>query len=155
LYQPGSAKFVGTFTLPSLPRVKTESGTETPIVGILRYTGLERGIGFATYVGGGDFVCARRVASASTVVEAVVTPMLEAVSAVVVVWVETGGVAFNVVVVLVDVFGGEVMTTPLGGSVTSPKGAEIVGPLGGPCGTNTIPKIPAITKIRETANQII
>src|ERR1700690_2763579 len=50
LYQPGSAKFVGTLTVPFLLSVNTESGTETPIIGI------ERGAGGAARLDLGSIV---------------------------------------------------------------------------------------------------
>lgn len=43
---------------------------------------------------------------------------------------DTAGVELSVVVVVDDFVVGEVTTTPDGGSVTSPIGAEIVGPFG-------------------------
>lgn len=55
---------------------------------------------------------------------------------------------------IVDVVG-EAMTTPEGGSETTPKDEARVGPLGWLRGTKMIPKIPARTKARETAHQRI
>jgi hypothetical protein len=43
---------------------------------------------------------------------------------------DTAGVVLIVVVVVEDCDGGDVTTTPDGGKVTSPIGAESVGPLG-------------------------
>jgi hypothetical protein len=48
LYQAGTANFVGTFTVPFLLSVTIDTGAETPIIGIERCTGRDRGIGFAT-----------------------------------------------------------------------------------------------------------
>jgi hypothetical protein len=67
---------------------------------------------------------------------------------VVVVGADTAGITANVVV-------GEGMTTPDGGSETTPSDEVNVGPVGWLRGTKTIPRIPAITKTRETAHHII
>jgi hypothetical protein len=132
LYQAGTAKFVGTFTVPFLFSVTTLSGTERPIIGIVRCVGRDRGIGLATRVGGGDFECAtsrdeRSVAGIVVTVAARLDAGLTVVvvvEGVVVVAAETAGVTSIVVVV------GEGMTTPEEGSETTPKEEVRVGPWG-------------------------
>jgi hypothetical protein len=69
---------------------------------------------------------------------------------VVVVGADTAGVT-GIVVVVVDVVG-EGITTPDGGSETTPIDEVRVGPLGWLRGTNTMPKIPTRTKARETVH---
>jgi hypothetical protein len=69
---------------------------------------------------------------------------------VVVVGAEIAGVTL-IVVVVVDVVG-EGITTPEGGKETTPNDEVSVGPFGWLRGTRTIPKIPDITKTRETAH---
>jgi hypothetical protein len=68
----------------------------------------------------------------------------------VVVGAEIAGVTGTVVVVV-----GDAMTTPEGGKETTPIDEVRVGPLGWLRGTNTIPRIPATIKARETAHHII
>jgi hypothetical protein len=134
LYQAGTAKFVGTFTVPFLFSVTTLRGTERPIIGIVRCVGRDRGIGLATRVGGGDFECAtsrdeRPVAGIVVTVAArldagLTVVVVAVVAVVVVVAAETAGVTSIVVVV------GEGMTTPEEGSETTPKEEVRVGPWG-------------------------
>ena len=64
--------------------------------------------------------------------------------------VDAAGVT-SIVVVVVD-FVGEGMTIPEEGNETTPNEEVRVGPWGWLRGTNTIPKIPARTKERETAH---
>jgi hypothetical protein len=87
-------------------------------------------IALATYVGGGDFEFEER--AGRVVLVSVVDPELPTLGDLAVVdgEEETAGVVLSVVVVVVDFAVGEVTTTPDGGSVTSPIGAESVGPLG-------------------------
>jgi hypothetical protein len=131
LYQAGTAKFVGTFTVPFLFNVTTLRGTERPIIGIVRCVGRDRGIGLATRVGGGDFECAtsrdeRSVAGIDVAVAARLDAglMVVVVVVVVVVAADTAGVTSIVVVV------GEGMTTPEEGSETTPNEEVRVGPWG-------------------------
>ena|ERR1039458_2049841 len=162
LYHPGSEKFVGTFTVPFLLSVNTESGTETAIIGIERCTGRDRGMGFATYVGGGLFVWARRGVSSLGAVEGFIAARLDAclivvvTNVLVVVVVVCADIAGDtgIVVVVVDVVG-EGMTTPDGGKETTPNDEVSVGPLGWLWGTKTTPKIPMMTNARETTHHII
>jgi hypothetical protein len=80
--------------------------------------------------------------------------MLEAgLMVVVVVGADTAGVTPNVVTV--DDVVGDGMTTPDCGNETTPNDEVRVGPSGSLWGTNMIPKIPEITKTRETAHQSI
>jgi hypothetical protein len=128
LYHAGTAKFVGTFTVPFLLSVTTLRGTETPMIGMARCMGRERGIGFATKVGGGDFEWATsRDERSVTGIEVSRAAKLDAglivVVVVVVVAAETAGVTSIVVVVV-----GEGMTTPDEGSETTPKEEVRVGP---------------------------
>jgi hypothetical protein len=69
---------------------------------------------------------------------------------VVVVGAETAGVTAIVVVVV-----GDGMTTPDEGKETTPNDDVRVGPRGGLRGTKIIPKMPAVTRARETAHHII
>jgi hypothetical protein len=161
LYHPGSEKLVGTFTVPFLLSVNTESGTETPIIGIERCTGRDRGIGFATYVGGGLFVWASRGVSSRGALERFIAARLDAglmvvTDVLVVVVVVCADIAGDtgIVVVVVDVVG-EGMTTPDGGKETTPNDDVSVGPLGWLWGTKTTPKIPMMTNARETTHHII
>jgi hypothetical protein len=118
-------------------------------------------MGFATNVGGGDFVCASLGDSSLRTVGGTVASRLDVgllvvvvvLTVVVVVGADTAGVT-GVVVVVVEVVG-EGMTTPDGGSETTPIEEVRVGPLGGLWGTNTMPKIPITTNARETAHHII
>jgi hypothetical protein len=111
-------------------RVRTERGTETPIIGISRCIGRERRIGFATRVGGGDFECAAsRGERCAFGVDVTLAEMLDAglivVVVVVVVGVDAAGGTSKVVVVV-----GDGMTMPDGGSETTPKDEVRVGPWG-------------------------
>ena len=133
LYQAGTAKFVGTFTVPFLFSVTTLRGTERPIIGIERCVGRDRGIALATRVGGGDFECAasrdeRSVAGIDVAVaarlEAGLMVVVVVAVTVVVVAAETAGVTSIVVVV------GDGMTTPEEGSETTPNEEVRVGPWG-------------------------
>jgi hypothetical protein len=141
-------------------RVRTDSGTETPIIGIERWTGRDLGIGFATYVGGGDFVCAVRDERSvggvdENAAKLVVGRTVVVVAGVVVVVVaaEIAGVT-GMVVVVVEVVG-DGTTIPEGGNETTPMDEVRVGPLGGLWGTKITPKIPIATKARETAHHSI
>lgn len=121
---------MGTFTVPFLLSFKTDNGTETPMIGIERCTGRDLGIGFATYVGGGDFESARRAPIKGSGSAGIAAAMLDAgLTVVVVVGADTAGVTASVVVVVVvvDVVG-EGMTTPEGGSETTPSDEVSVGP---------------------------
>lgn len=124
------------------------------MIGIERCTGRDRGIGFATYVGGGVFACDDRSEfdeiAAIGIAARLATFFLVVV---VVVGADTAGVT-SIVVVDVDVVG-EGTTTPDGGKETTPKEELRVGPLGWSWGTNTIPKIPPMTNARETAHHRI
>ena len=140
MYHPGTEKFVGTFTVPSLLSVRTDRGTETPMIGISRCIGRERRIGFATRVGGGDFECESSRDERSVVgIDVTLAEMLDA----------------GLIVVVVVVVVGDGMTMPDDGSETTPMEEVRVGPWGWLRGTNTIPKIPARTSARETAHQRI
>lgn len=155
MYHPGTEKFVGTFTVPFLLSVRTERGTDTPMIGISRCIGRERRIGFATRVGGGDFECASSRGARSAVgIDVTLAEMLDAglvvVAVVVVVGVEAAGGTSKVVVVV-----GDGMTMPDDGSETTPIEEVRVGPWGWLRGTNTIPRIPARTSARDTAHQRI
>ena len=155
MYHPGTEKFVGTFTVPSLLSVRTDRGTETPMIGISRCIGRERRIGFATRVGGGDFECASSRGERSAVgIDVTLAEMLDAglvvVAVVVVVGVEAAGGTSKVVVVV-----GDGITMPDDGSETTPIEEVRVGPWGWLRGTNTIPRIPARTSARDTAHQRI
>jgi hypothetical protein len=81
-------------------------------------------------VGGGDFELEER--AGRVVLVSVVEPAAAAFGDLAVVDGEedTAGVALSVVVVVDDFVVGDVTTTPDGGSVTSPIGAESVGPFG-------------------------
>lgn len=86
-------------------------------------------------------------------IETDVGAMLEAgLTVVVVEGDEIAGVTAIVDVVVDDV--GEGITTPFGGSDTTPRDDVSVGPCGWLRGTKTSPKIPARTKARETAHQM-
>jgi hypothetical protein len=133
LYQAGTAKFVGTFTVPSLFSVTTLRGTERPIIGMERCVGRDRGIGLATRVGGGDFECATsRDERSVTGIDEAVAARLDAglivvvvAAVVVVVATDAAGVTSIVVVVV-----GDGMTTPEEGSETTPNEEVRVGPWG-------------------------
>jgi hypothetical protein len=136
--------------------VTSESGTDTPIIGIERCTGRDRRIGFATYVGGGDLVCATRGDNSRAGLTGIETAILDAfLIVVVVVGADTAGVTSRVVMVVVVDVVGDGITTPEGGSETTPSDKVRVGPLGWLRGTKTIPKLPEMTKTRETAHHII
>jgi hypothetical protein len=127
------------------------------MIGISRCIGRERGIGFATKVGGGDFECAESRDDRSVVgIVVTLAEMLDAgfmvvvVVEVVVVGVDAAGGTSNVVLVV-----GDGMTTPDEGSETTPMEEVRVGPWGWLRGTNTIPKMPARTNARETAHHRI
>jgi hypothetical protein len=102
-------------------------------------------------VGGGVLECdERRGDRPGEVADSPVTPKLNAWAffvVVVVVGADTAGVTARVVVVV-----GDGMTTPDGGSETTPSEEVSVGPLGCVRGTKTIPKIPAATNAKETTN---
>jgi hypothetical protein len=123
--------------------------------------GRERGIGLATYVGGGDFVWASRGdrslwTEAGTIgarLDFGFTVVVVVFAVVVVVGADTAGVT-GIVVVVVEVVG-DGMTTPDGGKETTPMEDMSVGPLGSLWGTNTMPKIPMTTKARETAHHTV
>jgi hypothetical protein len=114
-------------------------------------------------VGGGDFVCASRddsslwraVGTVAARLDFVLTVVVVVVvlTVVVVVGAETAGVT-GIVVVEVELVG-EGMTTPDGGSDTTPIEEVRVGPLGWLWGTNTMPKTPITTNARETAHHTI
>lgn len=96
-------------------------------------------------------VCAIRRDDSSVELAGIAADMLDAgLTVVVVVGADTAGVTPKVVVV--DDVVGDGMTTPEGGNDTTPNDEVKVGPLGWLRGTKTIPKIPEMTKIRETAH---
>jgi hypothetical protein len=92
--------------------------------------GRDRLIGLATYVGGGDLEFEDR--AGLVVLVSPVVPIAAAFDGFAVVDGEddTAGVELIVVVVVDECGLGDVTTTPDGGRVTSPIGAESVGPLG-------------------------